>query len=82
MITGVNRDAANIFSASSDSLSRVRSGNGSSSESHLRSLSQKDIASTTSIAKDEVEYQIDDLMYDQGKEWEDDEFERAFGTFS
>lgn len=82
MITGVNRDANNIFTQTHDSLSRIRSGSSGASESHLRDLSRKDTASVTSIAKDEVEYQIDDLMFDQGKEWQDEEFERAFGTFS
>lgn len=82
MITGVNRDANNIFTRTHDSLSRIRSGGSSASESHLKSLSNKDTASVTSIAKDELEYQIDDMMFDQGKEWENEEFERAFGTFS
>ena len=82
MITGVNNDAHNIFANAGDSLSRIRSGGSSASESYLKDLSRKDTMSANNISKDEVEYQIDDLMFDQGKDWEQDEFERAFGTFS
>jgi len=82
MISGVNNSARNIFANSSDSLSRIRSGSGSASESQMRDLSRKDTASVNNISKDEVEYEIQDMMFDQGKDWQDDEFERAFGTFS
>ncbi|MCM1265270.1 MAG: hypothetical protein NC200_03640 [Candidatus Gastranaerophilales bacterium] len=81
MITGVNRDANNIFTRTHESLSRVRSGGSSASESHLKDLSRKDTASVTGIAKDEIEYQIDDMMFDQDKEWQNENFDRAFSTF-
>ena len=81
MITGVNSSANNIFSASGDMASRVRSAGGASSESDYRSLSKKDTASATSIAKDEIEYQIEDMMWDQQKQTENEEWERIGGMF-
>ena len=81
MITGVNSSANNIFSASGDMTSRIRSASGSSSESHYHGLSKKDSASANSIAKDEIEYQIEDMMWDQQKETENEEWERIGGLF-
>ena len=82
MISGVNQHSGNIFSESSNSLSRLRSSSGGASESDMRDLSQKDLASVNNITKDELEYEIDDMMFEQGKKLEEEEFERVFGTFS
>ena len=82
MISGVNQHSGNIFSESSNSLSRLRSSKGGASEADMRAISQKDVKSVTNITKDELEYEIDDMMFEQGKEWQDEEFERAFGTFT
>jgi hypothetical protein len=82
MISGVNRSANNIFASTSGSLSRLTSSSGSASESDLRGLSGKDLRTSISIAKDEVEYEFEDGMYEQGKKWQDEDFDRAFGTFS
>lgn len=80
-ISSHHSSANNIFSNAGDITSRIRSGNGSSSESDLRALTQKDISSVTNIEKDELEYEISGMMYDQDKELEKEEFERVFGIF-
>ena len=82
MISGASQHSNNIFAQSSSSMSRLRSSGGGRSESDMKALSKKDTDSITQITKDELAYEIDDLMFEQGKEWEDEEFERVFGTFS
>ena len=78
MVAGVHRSANNIFENSHDSLSRVRTDYSGASESDFRDLSRKDRNSVTDIQKDELEYQIDDNMFEQQKEWDKEEWERIF----
>ena len=81
MISGINKDAHNIFANTSDSLSRIRSGGNGASEYHLRDLSRKDTMSANNITKDELSYEFDGDFADQMDQWQDEEFERSFGTF-
>lgn len=81
MISRVNSTANNIFSASDDMTSRLRSSGGSSSESYYRSLSRKDSASAGSIAEDEIEYKIGDMMWDQQKQNDKEEWDRLGQLF-
>ena len=82
MITGVNRDANNIFKNTHSELSRIHSSSSDFNESDMREMSRKSAAAVTAISKDELEYEIDDRMYEQDKKWRDENFERAFSTFS
>ena len=81
MISGINKDAHNIFANTSDSLSGSRCGGNGASESHLRDLSRKDTMSANNITKDELSYEFDGDFADQMDQWQDEEFERSFGTF-
>lgn len=81
MISGINNSAKNIFANSSDMTSRLRASGSTSSESGYRDLSRKDIRSVTSIKKDEVEYEIDKMMYDQKKSLDDEEWDRIGDMF-
>lgn len=81
MISRVNNDANNIFRNTHSDLSRIRSGSGERSESQLRDLSRKDVASALETTKDEVAYEIDNATWEQDKDWEKENFERAFNIF-
>lgn len=79
---GRNHESANnIFKNTHSELSRIHSSGGASSEADYRALSMKDTKSVTDISKDELEYEITDLMADQDSEWEKDEIARTFGIF-
>lgn len=79
---GRNHDSANnIFKNTHSELSRIHSSSGGASESEMRALSMKDVKSVTDITKDELEYEITDLMAEQDSEWEKDEIARSFGLF-
>ena len=81
MVAGINRDSANIFKNTHSELSRIHSPSSGASESDMREMSRKSAAAVTEIQRDEVEYQIDDMMDDQEKDWREENFERAFSTF-
>ena len=81
MLSGVNSTANNIFASAGEITSRIRSGEGSSSESHYHDLSKKDSKSVSDISKDEIEYQIEDMMWDQQKETENDEWEGLLSSW-
>lgn len=83
MVTGVHNDANNIFRNTHGSLSRIHGASGNvGSEADYKALSQKDTKSITDISRDELDYEIRDLMGEQADDWRDENFDRAFSTFS
>lgn len=79
MVAGVNRDAGNIFKNTHSALSRIHSSSGGLNEAGMRALSSKDVQTVTSIQKDVVEYEIDEMTYDQDKDLRNDNINRTFG---